>query len=141
MFSIWDYHCGTKLTYCASRGNKISRITALEFINSHDVALLMVGSDDGSVRIWKNYSSTLSRNPILLTAWQALADIQPATKTSSGVLEILDFILCSILQILNNNCFLCTFSDSRIGYKMGTKVINTSSNWRCTHCEIVGCRN
>jgi len=45
----------------------------------------MTGSDDGSVQIWKNYSGTISRDPILLTAWQALADVQPATKTSSGM--------------------------------------------------------
>lgn len=84
-FRVWDYQSGTKLTFCASRGSKMkSRITALEFINSHDLSLLMAGSDDGSVRIWKNYSGTISRDPILLTAWQALADVQPATKTSNG---------------------------------------------------------
>lgn len=47
----------------------------------------MAGSDDGSVEIWKNYSGTISRDPILLTAWQALADVQPATKTSSGTYQ------------------------------------------------------
>lgn len=81
---VWDCQTGAKLTYCASRGNKMSRITALEFINAHDVSLLMAGSDDGSVRVWKNYSSMLNRDPILLTAWQALSDIQPATKASTG---------------------------------------------------------
>lgn len=84
-FRVWDYQSGTKLTFCASRGSKTkSRITALEFINSHDLSLLMTGSDDGSVRVWKNYGGTISRDPILLTAWQALADVQPATKTSNG---------------------------------------------------------
>lgn len=73
------------MTYCASHGNKMSRITALEFINAHDVTLLMAGSDDGSVRIWKNYSSMLNRDPVLLTAWQAMADIQPAAKTTTGI--------------------------------------------------------
>lgn len=73
------------MTYCASRGNKVkSRVTALEFINSHDLSLLLAGSDDGSVRVWKNYCGTISPDPVLLTAWQALADVQPATKTSSG---------------------------------------------------------
>lgn len=86
LFSVWDYQNGTKLTYCASRGNKgKSRVTALEFINSHDLSLLMAGSDDGSVRIWKNYCGIISPDPILLTAWQALADVQPATKTSNGM--------------------------------------------------------
>lgn len=82
---VWNYQSGTKLTYCASRGNNTkSCVTALEFINSHDLSLLMVGSDDGSVRIWKNYCGTKGPDPILLTAWQALADVQPTTKTSSS---------------------------------------------------------
>ncbi|XP_012271870.1 regulatory-associated protein of mTOR isoform X2 [Orussus abietinus] len=81
-FGIWDWETGTKLTYCTSRGSKTSRVTALEFINSHDVALLMAGSDDGSVRIWKNYCSLMGRDPTLLTAWQALADVQPASKSA-----------------------------------------------------------
>ncbi|KAG7209721.1 hypothetical protein KM043_011355 [Ampulex compressa] len=83
-FGIWDYQNGTKLTYCASHGKKTSRVSALEFINAHDMTLLMAGSDDGSVRIWKNYNSVLNREPILLTAWQALADIQLSTKTSTA---------------------------------------------------------
>ena len=56
----------------------------MKFINSHDVALLMVGSDDGSIRVWKNYYNTLGREPTLLTAWQALADLQPVVKSSTG---------------------------------------------------------
>ncbi|XP_046483288.1 regulatory-associated protein of mTOR isoform X4 [Neodiprion pinetum] len=83
-FGIWDWQTGTRLTYCTSRGSKMARVTALGFINSHDVALLMTGSDDGSVRIWKNYCNMLGRDPTLLTAWQALADAQPASKSPSA---------------------------------------------------------
>lgn len=72
--------------YHPSRGNRPSRITALEFINSHDVALLMVGSDDGSIRVWKNYYNMLGREPMLITAWQALGDQQPVIKGSMGKL-------------------------------------------------------
>jgi regulator-associated protein of mTOR len=56
----------------------------LEFINSHDVTLLMVGSDDGSIRVWKNYYNMFGREPTLLTAWQALADLQPVVRGSTG---------------------------------------------------------
>lgn len=75
-FSIWDWQSNAKLTYHPSRGNKNSRVTALEFVNPHDIALLLSGSDDGSIRIWKNYHSGMGREPVLLTAWQALADLQ-----------------------------------------------------------------
>ncbi|XP_011498096.1 PREDICTED: regulatory-associated protein of mTOR isoform X1 [Ceratosolen solmsi marchali] len=83
-FGIWDWHSGTKLMYHTSRGSRPSRITTLEFINSHDVTLLMVGSDDGSIRVWKNYYNMFGREPTLLTAWQALADLQPVIKGSAG---------------------------------------------------------
>lgn len=56
----------------------------MKFINSHDVALLMVGSDDGSIRIWKKYYNQLGREPTLLTAWQALSDLPAVTKGSSS---------------------------------------------------------
>ncbi|XP_034933935.1 regulatory-associated protein of mTOR isoform X2 [Chelonus insularis] len=84
-FGIWDWQSSTKLMYHSTRGNKIgTKITSLEFINSHDVSLLMTGSDDGAVRIWKNYCNMLGREPTLLTAWQALGDVQPATKASTA---------------------------------------------------------
>ncbi|XP_015588597.1 regulatory-associated protein of mTOR isoform X3 [Cephus cinctus] len=84
-FGVWDWQTGTRLTYCTSRGNKMSRVTALEFINAHDVTLLMAGSDDGSVRIWKNYCNMLGRDPTLLTAWQALTDVQLISKSPVGL--------------------------------------------------------
>ncbi|XP_014234805.1 regulatory-associated protein of mTOR [Trichogramma pretiosum] len=84
-FGIWDWQSGTKLTYHASRGTmRPSRISSLQFLNSHDVALLMVGSDDGSIRVWKNYYNMLGREPTLLTAWQALSDLQPIGKIHMG---------------------------------------------------------
>jgi len=30
-----------------------SRITSLEWLNAHDESLILVGSDDGSLRAWK----------------------------------------------------------------------------------------
>ncbi|PSN48417.1 Regulatory-associated protein of mTOR [Blattella germanica] len=62
--------------------SKASRITSLEFVNSHDVSLLLVGSDDGSIRLWNNYALTQQgREPGLITAWQALADVQPVSRS------------------------------------------------------------
>lgn len=78
----------------------MSRVTALQFINSHDVALLMAGSDDGSVRIWKNYFNynMLGREPTLLTAWQALADAQPVSKGPAGIfIENILFLFTEVL--------------------------------------------
>ncbi|KAJ8681855.1 hypothetical protein QAD02_017647 [Eretmocerus hayati] len=83
-FGIWDWYTGSKMMYHPSKSHKPSRISTLNFVNSHDVALLMVGSDDGSIRIWKNYCNTVGREPTLLTAWQSLADLQPVVKGSTA---------------------------------------------------------
>lgn len=79
-FGIWDWGTGAKLAYCASRGSKnlTTKITALEWVNGHDIALLMVASDDGTVKVWRPTSSLNSREPVLVSAWQALTDLQPS---------------------------------------------------------------
>ena len=30
------------------------RITTIEWVNAHDESLVMIGGDDGSIRIWKS---------------------------------------------------------------------------------------
>ncbi|KAJ9585619.1 hypothetical protein L9F63_002589, partial [Diploptera punctata] len=84
-FGIWDWQSGSKQNYCSNRASKVTRITSLEFINGHDVSLLMVGSDDGSVRLWNNYALTQQgREPGLITAWQTLADTQNVSRSLNG---------------------------------------------------------
>jgi regulator-associated protein of mTOR len=54
-------------------------------VNSHDVTLLLVGSDDGTVRLWNNFTLTQQGcEPGLVTAWQALADVQPVSRSLNG---------------------------------------------------------
>lgn len=91
--SVFDYQNGSKLSYWRaergywSRGS--SRITALDFINPHDVSLLLVGSEDGAVRVWGNYAGTASttRDPQLVTAWQALPDLTNNSKAGYNISE------------------------------------------------------
>ena len=52
----------------------------MEFLNPHDQPLLMLGSDDGAVRIWRNYENSNQKLPQLVTAWQALTDMLPSSK-------------------------------------------------------------
>ncbi|EFA08847.1 regulatory-associated protein of mTOR isoform X1 [Tribolium castaneum] len=76
-FGIWDWGTGAKTTVCHNKSAKAgsSRITSLEWINAHDVAMLMVASDDGSVKVWKPNTGH-SREPTLISAWQALNDLK-----------------------------------------------------------------
>lgn len=54
-------------------------MTALEWVNAHDMAMLMVASDDGGIRLWRPNIGT-SREPLLVSAWQAFHE--PKTKYS-----------------------------------------------------------
>ncbi|XP_060522953.1 regulatory-associated protein of mTOR [Cylas formicarius] len=77
-FAIWDWGTGAKTTVLQQRSatGRVAKIGALEWVNGHDVALLMVTADDGSVRVWRPNVGT-PREPTLVTAWQAFADFKP----------------------------------------------------------------
>ncbi|XP_065210456.1 regulatory-associated protein of mTOR isoform X2 [Planococcus citri] len=89
-FIVWDYNTNSKLTHWnPDRGiwnRNISRITALDLVNAHDNTMLLVGSEDGAVRLWSNYTNNLpNREPVLVTAWQALSELSSSNRTASGL--------------------------------------------------------
>jgi regulator-associated protein of mTOR len=53
-----------------------SRITALKFINEEDSSILLVGSNEGIVRLYRNYDDPDSIK--LLSAWKAADDLFPS---------------------------------------------------------------
>ena len=82
---VWDWHQHTRLN-SFSNGNKDgARITATKFLNEDDVALLMVGSSDGILKIYRNYENP--QDIELLTAWRALSDLVPSNRSSGLVVE------------------------------------------------------
>jgi regulator-associated protein of mTOR len=82
---VWDWHQHTRLN-SFSNGNKDgTRITSTVFLNEDDVALLMVGSSDGILKIYRNYESP--QDIELLTAWRALSDLVPSNRSSGLVVE------------------------------------------------------
>ncbi|XP_064478039.1 regulatory-associated protein of mTOR-like [Ornithodoros turicata] len=82
-YSLWDEH-GTLQSTHSNDNLPQTRITALHYLNAHDMPLLLTGSDDGAVRVWRNYSSS-SRD--LVTAFQALGDTASTTKGAGMVLD------------------------------------------------------
>ncbi|XP_054282022.1 regulatory-associated protein of mTOR-like isoform X2 [Macrosteles quadrilineatus] len=85
--SVWDYQANTKLCYWKI-GSANVKITSVNFVNAHDTCCLLVtGSEDGTVRVWNNYNGTAAgtREPQLVTAWQALPESQsPSRSTHSS---------------------------------------------------------
>lgn len=82
--TTFDWSKGTELSKL-SNGNPLgTKITDLRFLNEDSVPLLMTGSSDGLVRIYKNFNN--KKECQLLTAWRALTDII-LTPRSVGLLS------------------------------------------------------
>uniref|UniRef100_A0A9J8DG38 Regulatory-associated protein of mTOR n=1 Tax=Cyprinus carpio carpio TaxID=630221 RepID=A0A9J8DG38_CYPCA len=75
---FWDWEKGERLDYFYNGNPRYTRITAMEYLNGHDCSLLLTGTDDGALRIWKNFAD--QRNPEMVTAWQGLSDMLPTTR-------------------------------------------------------------
>ncbi|KAF8421332.1 hypothetical protein BGX38DRAFT_1240294, partial [Terfezia claveryi] len=83
--SIWDWSAGHKMNRFSNGNPKGTRITEVKFLNEDDVALLMTGSQEGVVRIYRNYES--QQNIELVSAWRALTDLLPSNRSSGLVAE------------------------------------------------------
>lgn len=71
---MWDYTGGNKLCHWrvergiggGSLGRSVPRITALDFVNAHDACCFLVtGSEDGTVRLWSNYTNSGKYNIVI----------------------------------------------------------------------------
>lgn len=84
---VWDWEQSVKLNYFSNRNPRLTRITYTEFINAHDRSLLISGSDDGGVRVWRNYVPEDGSQTELVAAWQALSDMLPTGKGAGLVMD------------------------------------------------------
>lgn len=82
--SIWNWQQNLRLNRFSNANPQGSRINETRFINEDDQALLMTGSSDGVVRIFRNYESD---NIETVSAFRALTDIVPSTKNAGLVLD------------------------------------------------------
>jgi regulator-associated protein of mTOR len=84
--NIIDYSKGVNRINCFSNGNPLdSRITDVRFINEDDQALLMTGSSDGVIKIFRNYDTKGSTE--LVTGFRALTDLVPSNKNAGLVFD------------------------------------------------------
>ena len=68
----------------------------MEFVNGHDDALLLIGADDGSCKIWRDFIRVGSRSSVttdenvgatLVSGWNCIAEMVPSTRCSGLVLD------------------------------------------------------
>ncbi|MEQ2172233.1 hypothetical protein GOODEAATRI_019013 [Goodea atripinnis] len=98
--SFWDWEKGERLDYFYNGNPRYTRITAMEYLNGHDCSLLLTATDDGALRVWKNFAD--QKNPEMVTAWQGLSDMLPTTRgqpSSSTHSKDQHFILLRVLPV------------------------------------------
>ncbi|KAL1959846.1 hypothetical protein VTO42DRAFT_991 [Malbranchea cinnamomea] len=82
---IWHWQSQMRLNRF-SNGNPLgSKINEVRFINEDDQALLLTGSSDGVVKIFRNYES--ESDVEIVTAFRALPELIPSNKNAGLVLD------------------------------------------------------
>lgn len=85
IYSIWNWQSPTRLNRFSNANPPGTRIHEARFINEDDQALLLTGSSDGVVRIFRNYES--EKHIELVSAFRALSDMVPSNKNAGLVLD------------------------------------------------------
>ena len=83
--SIWNWQQSHRLNRFSNGNPKGSRINEARFINEDDQALLMTGSSDGVIKVFRNYES--EKEIELVSAFRALTDLVPSNKNAGLVLD------------------------------------------------------
>ncbi|XP_065193871.1 regulatory-associated protein of mTOR-like isoform X1 [Sycon ciliatum] len=82
--TVWDWEMGVQLNTIHNHpANSKARITTLDLVNPHDVSLLMAGTDDGCVRVWRDYN--IEGRGSQVAAWRALTDLAPVPRAATGL--------------------------------------------------------
>ena len=83
--SIWDFTTNRQLARFSNSNPVGSRINDARFLNEDDQPLLMVGSSDGVLKVYRNYHS--STDVKVVTAFRALTELIPSNKNAGLVFD------------------------------------------------------
>jgi len=83
--SIWDWERQKALSTFSNGNPDRSIITGTRFINEDDQALLMTGSSDGLIKLFKDYES--SSKVHMVSSFRALVDLVPSTHNAGLVFD------------------------------------------------------
>jgi regulator-associated protein of mTOR len=82
---IWDWQSHKRLNQFSNGNPAGSKINEVRYINEDDQALLLTGSSDGVLKLFRNYES--SRNIEVVTAFRALPELIPSNRNAGLVLD------------------------------------------------------
>lgn len=71
--TVWDWERGMRLNRFSNANPAGTRVTDAKFLNEDDVPLLLAGSSDGVVRVYRHYSSPKTIE--IASSWRVLTDL------------------------------------------------------------------
>ncbi|KAL2829382.1 raptor N-terminal caspase like domain-containing protein [Aspergillus pseudoustus] len=83
--TIWDWQRQKRLNQFSNRNPPGSKINEVRYINEDDQALLMTGSSDGVLKVFRNYES--SKEVEIVTAFRALPELIPSNRNAGLVFD------------------------------------------------------
>jgi regulator-associated protein of mTOR len=83
--TIWDFQNNEQLSRFSNGNPTGSRINDAKFLNEDDQPLLMVGSSDGVLKVYRNYHNAAEVK--VITAFRALSELIPSNKNAGLVFD------------------------------------------------------
>ncbi|KAJ6081381.1 hypothetical protein N7499_006255 [Penicillium canescens] len=83
--AIWDWQGQRRLNQFSNGNPAGSKINEVRYINEDDQALLMTGSSDGVIKLFRHYES--NRDIEVVTAFRALPELIPSNRNAGLVLD------------------------------------------------------
>lgn len=81
--AVWDWEHSAQLSRFSNGNPAGSRVTELRFINEDDQAMLMTGSSDGVIKIFRGYDDL--KTVELASSFRALSDLVVSDKQNAGL--------------------------------------------------------
>ena len=83
--SVWDWKKQGRLSRFSNGNPEGSTISDMKFINEDDQAILLTGSSDGVIRVYRHYDT--DEDIELASAWRALTHMVPSNVNSGMVFD------------------------------------------------------
>jgi regulatory associated protein of mTOR len=84
-FRIWDWQRNLRLNRFSNGNPPGSKINEIRYINEDDQALLMAGSSDGVLKVYRNYE--FCKEVEVVTAFRALPELIPSNRNAGLVFD------------------------------------------------------
>ncbi|KAG0246063.1 raptor N-terminal caspase like domain-containing protein [Mortierella sp. GBAus27b] len=83
--SVWNWKEGHRLNRFSNSNPRGTPITSVKFINEDDIAMLLVASGEGVVRLYRKYDDPEQTD--IVTSWRVLTDMLPSSKSTGTITD------------------------------------------------------